>query len=146
MKGPKGCRRVVVAIVAVILAGAAIAGQARATDPSDCGALNVAGRWAGSGLDEDGARWDWSMELTQSRCEVQGVITWRASSGSAGREHIRGRLDGATRRFDFRGQQMEQGRGAIILGIYHATFSPDLRRITGRWTNGIPGTFEGARQ
>jgi hypothetical protein len=108
--------------------------------------MNVAGRWSGTGVDEGGTRGDWTMELTQTRCDVDGVITWRVSIGSAGREHVRGRLDSTTRRFDFNGQQMEAGRGAIILGIYHAAFSADLRRITGRWTNGVPGTSEGTRQ
>jgi hypothetical protein len=116
------------------------------TSPRDCADMNVAGRWSGTGVDEGGTRWDRTMELTQTRCDVEGVITWRASSGRAGRELVRGRLDSTTRRFDFNGQQMEAGRGAIILGIYHAEFSADLRRITGRWTNGVPGTFEGTRQ
>jgi hypothetical protein len=145
----------VVAVIWMVVAGRAdadvrpfdrFASDEVSTGPRDCSDLNVAGRWSGTGLDEGGARWDWTMELTQTGCSVQGVITWQATSGSSGREHIRGQLDPTSRRFDFNGQQMEQGRGAIILGIYHAQFSADLRRITGRWTNGVPGTFQGTKQ
>ena len=147
---------------ALILSGTAFGGRSIATDPiqdagpakqkkqrprpCDCRALKVAGRWSGTGTDKANTTWNWTMELNQKGCSLKGVITWRASSGSAGREHIQGRLKCSSLRFDFRGQQMEAAEGAIILGIYYSQFSRDLRRIKGGWTNGIPGTFQGSKQ
>ena len=117
----------------------------RPPQPSPAPTCNVAGPWAGRGIDRAGTDWTYTIELTQSGRNLQGAFAWTASNGTGGTELVRGSVDCASRAFRLDGYRLEGNHG-LITGDYQGHFGADWRTLSGFWTLGIPGTFNGSHR
>lgn len=106
------------------------------------------GSWTGSGEDERGTHWDFTLSLREAGPDLVGTFHWMGSDGSVGDEQIRGRVDCQTGTLDWQGESASGGTETadIITAHYTGTFDSDFRSFSATWTGGSPGTLRGARQ
>lgn len=106
------------------------------------------GSYVGTGLDEEGTRWEFSLELRDAGPDVVGAFEWRGSNGSLGSEQIRGSVDCTTGALEWQGESASGGSGDMIIVTAHytGTFAADFGSFSGAWTGGIPGTLSGQRR
>lgn len=128
------------------LATAGCGGTQRADDTT--GRSCATGSWAGSGDDENGTHWDFTLSLRESGPDLVGAFHWMGSDGSVGDEQIRGRVDCQTGTLDWQGESASGGSETmdIITAHYTGTFDSDFRTFSATWTGGSPGTLRGARR
>lgn len=138
------CRYTILVAVAALLLPAPLATAAR-SKICRCSLLQVAGSWAGKGLDQGKTRWTWALQLKQEDCKLSGRFRWDTNQGDEAVELVRGTLT-CKRRFRLRGHKLEHSKGPVITGNYLGRFNKSLNKISGRWTNGIPGKFSGNKK
>jgi hypothetical protein len=113
--------------------------------PPPTAACDLTGHWAGTGTDQQGTQWVWTMSFAQQGANLEGAINWRGSDGHGGLERFRGTIDCATHAFTISGYAIENNNG-LIPGTYRGVVGGDWRSIQGSWADGVPGSFIGQRQ
>jgi hypothetical protein len=107
------------------------------------------GAYAGTGLDEGGVTWEFTLALREAGPDLVGDFHWVGSDGSVGDEQIRGHVDCASRTFEWRGETASGGSETmdIVTAHYTGTFDEGFRSFSGRWGGaGTPGTLTGQRR
>lgn len=105
------------------------------------------GSWTGSGDDEGGTHWDFTLSLRESGPDLVGAFHWMGSDGSVGDEQIRGRVDCQSGTLDWQGESASGGSETmdVVTAHYTGTFDSDFRSFSATWIGGTPGTLRGAR-
>jgi hypothetical protein len=141
--------RRVVGVAGVLAMCAVGCGGARveATGTASAQACAV-GSWEGTGRDEAGTDWQFTLTLREAGPDLVGAYHWVGSDGSVGDEQIRGHADCAARTFDWQGESAGGGSETmdVVTAHYTGTFGDDLASFSGRWVGGTPGTLEGTRR
>lgn len=106
------------------------------------------GTWEGTGRDEAGTDWQFTLTLHEAGPDLVGAYHWVGSDGSVGDEQIRGHADCAARTFDWQGESASGGSETmdVVTAHYTGTFSDGLDAFSGRWVGGTPGTLSGGRR
>lgn len=106
------------------------------------------GTWEGTGRDEAGTDWQFTLTLREAGPDLVGAYHWVGSDGSVGDEQIRGHADCATRTFDWQGESASGGSETmdVVTAHYTGTFGDGLDTFSGRWVGGTPGTLSGGRR
>lgn len=132
--------------IVVVLAGCGGA-QTRAGTGASAQACAV-GTWEGTGRDEGGTDWQFTLTLREAGPDLVGAYHWVGSDGSVGDEQIRGHADCGARTFDWQGESAGGGSETmdVVTAHYTGTFGDDLATFSGSWVGGTPGTLEGRRR
>lgn len=146
----RGARRVgASALLAAAAAVAGCGGAAARPESATGGAQACAvGEYAGTGLDEGGVTWEFTLALREAGPDLVGSYHWVGSDGSVGDEQIRGHVDCAARTFDWRGESASGGSETMVVVTAHYTgsFDEGFGSFSGRWEGGTPGTLTGQRR
>ena len=106
------------------------------------------GEWDGTGRDEGGVDWQFTLALREVGPDLVGSYHWVGSDGSVGDEQIRGHADCSARTFDWQGESASGGSETmdVVTAHYTGTFDDDLSTFSGHWVGGTPGTLSARRR
>ncbi|MBX7193283.1 MAG: hypothetical protein K1X94_14610 [Sandaracinaceae bacterium] len=133
--------------LALVLLALAATGCGAAQRPSGSAQACAVGDWRGTGEDEGGTHWEFTLVLREEGPDLVGAFHWVGSDGSVGDEQIRGHADCGARTFEWQGESATGGSDTmdVVTGHYTGTFGDDLASFSGRWVGGTPGTLQGTR-
>lgn len=118
--------------------------------PTPAGQACAVGEYKGTGSDESGTRWTFSLTLQEVGPDLVGSYHWVGSDGSVGDEQVEGHADCAARRFDWQGVASRGGSKTtqIVSAHYTGEIGADYRSLEGGWRGGvgIPGRFSAVRR
>lgn len=118
--------------------------------PTPTGQACAVGEYTGTGQDEAGTRWTFTLELREVGPDLVGSYHWVGSDGSEGDEQVEGHADCAARTFDWRGVASRGGSATSEITSAHYTgeMGADYRSLAGVWRGGLgtPGRFSAVRR